>query len=488
MLNMKIRIAIITDIHSLGDSEKPEIRGDLAEVLLLRAVNRFNRWIKPDVVIVGGDIVNRCDDNQTACEALAKARQILDKLSCPYIAVRGNHDPAADDFYKIFERKDICDIAGYRFITFDDPEAPMFCATRTAEQLKRFNAARADFNGQIISIQHVSLFPPNASDCPYNYTNAEQIIAEMKKNKILMSVSGHFHNEMGLVQSDGLNFIGAPAVCESPFRYMVIDVDGEKVSATTDCFQLPPELGLVDRHVHTQLAYCSENMDASLVMKRYKDFGLAGVVFTEHTGQLYFEKEPFWTGDCFNAGLDGIDEKHNRMQQYFDLMKQNNVPLNSIGFEVDFDYSGRAMIRPEDKARAGFLIGSIHKLAELRKDNTDWQSVYKEFLWRTEAAVKSGINVLAHPFRLFQRAGSDVPDGIAKKIVKLLKAEKLAAEINFHSQENENKFVEMCVNSGVKLSLSSDCHNMYELGELWPHLQILKKAGVSAGDFKKILL
>jgi len=484
---MKIKIAIISDIHATEKPEKPEIRGELAENLLLRGVNRFNRWIRPDVVIVGGDLVDN-GGSKTAPEDLAKIRGILDKLNCPYIVVRGNHDPIAEDFYKIFDRKDQFEMKGCRFLTFDDPEEPNYCARRTIEQLDRLKSARTSFNGPIISIQHVPLFLPGTSDCPYNYTNAEQIIAEMKKYKIFMSVSGHFHNGMGLVESDGLNFIGAPAICESPFRYMVIETDGEEVSTMTDCFQIPPELGLIDRHVHTQFAYCSENMDIASVMKVYKDFGLAGVVFTEHTGQLYFDKESFWSGDCFKRGLEDVKEKDNRTQQYFELMKQNNVPIQSIGFEVDFDYSGRAMIRPEDKAKAGFFVGSIHKLAKLRTDNKNWRDVYDEFLWRTEAAVKSGINVLAHPFRLFHRADSKAPKDLAEKIVKLLKDNKVAAEVNFHVQEDESEFVEMCINSGVKLCLNSDSHNMSELGELWPHLKLLEKAGVSRSDFRKVLL
>lgn len=476
---MKMKIAIISDIHAPGSAENPALRGELAEILLLRAINRFNRWIKPDVAIICGDIVDG-NDNDVARLWLQKIRQILDKLACPYIAVRGNHDPSADYFYKVFERKEQFDIAGCRFVVFDDPQEPLFCASRTVEQINRFKTARADFNGPIISVQHVPLFPPGMSESPYNYTNAEQIISEMKKHNIFMSVSGHYHKGMGHIQSQGMNFIAAPAVCELPFKYMIIEIDGEKVTAPTDCMQVSPELGLIDRHVHTQFAYCSENMDAASVMKLYKDFGLAGVVFTEHTGQLYFDNESFWSGDCYKTGLAGAKGKDNRMQMYFELMRQNDVPAQSIGLEIDFDYSGRAMIKPADRAGANFFLGSIHKLDQPQNE--------QEFLWRTEAVLKSGVNVLAHPFRLFHRSGGEPPKELFEKVVKLLKDNKVAAEVNFHSQEAESEFVEMCINSGVKLSLSSDCHNMYELGELWPHLKMLEKIGVSNNQLSGILL
>jgi len=482
-----MKIAIISDIHAPCKADNPDIRGDMAEILLLRAINRFNRWIKPDLAIICGDFVDG-NDSEIAKIWLGKLQQILGKLTCPYIAVRGNHDPAAEYFYKVFERKDQLDIGGVRFLTFDDKEEPMFCASRTNEQIERFKSARANFAGPIVSVQHVPIVPPGMSDCPYVYTNSEQIIAAMKKYNIFMSVSGHYHKGLGHIQSDGINFITTPAVSVSPFKYMIVEIEGDKVSVTTDDMRLPSELGLVDRHVHTQLAYCSENMDAARILNLYKDLGLAGVVFTEHSGQLYFEDNPFWTGECYKNGLAGLNKKHNRMEQYFDLMKQNNVPKKSIGLEVDFDYAGRAMIKPEDRQRVGFLIGSIHKLAEMWKETIDWGAVKQEYLFRTEEILKSGVSVLAHPFRMFHRNGSRLPVDLYEKVIKLLKQYNTAAEVNFHSQEAEFEFVKLCVESGVRLSLSSDCHNMYELGELWPHLKMLEKAGVSKQDFNKVVL
>jgi len=77
---------------------------------------------------------------------------------------------------------------------------------------------------------------------------------------------------------------------------------------------------------------------------------------------------------------------------------------------------------------------------------------------------------------------------LLEKAVKLLKDNNVAAEMNFHSQQDEAEFFEKCINSGVKLCLSSDSHNMYEVGELWPHLKLLEKIGVSASDFQRVLL
>ena len=290
---MKIRIAVVTDIHAPGSDRYPERRGELAENLLLRVINRFNRWIRPDITIIGGDIVDGYD-SETAHNWLENLRPIFDKLKYPYVVIRGNHDPSTDYFYKVFKRQNQLDINGYRFVVFDDPEEPNFCASRTVAELQRFRTARAGHSGPVISVQHVPLFPPDVSDCPYNYTNAEQIITEMRKHKIFLSISGHYHKGVERINTQGLNFITAPALCEMPFSYVIIDAKDEKLSISTDCFRMPPELGLVDRHIHTQLAYCSENMDVDSVMKLYRDFGLRGVMFTEHTAQLYFDRDSFY--------------------------------------------------------------------------------------------------------------------------------------------------------------------------------------------------
>ena len=482
-----VKIAVISDIHAPGNPQNPQIRGELAEMLLLRAVNRFNRWIKPDVVIVCGDIVDG-GDNDVARLWLEKSRQILEKLACPYIAVRGNHDPSVDYFYKIFPSKDHVDISGCRFLVFDDHPEPMFNARRSGYQLERFGAARCGFAGPIISVQHVPLFPPGLSESPYNYTNAAQIIAEMKKYNVFMTISGHYHKGMGHIHHQGMNFIAAPAASQMPFGYMVIETDGRSTAVETQSMQLPAALGLVDRHVHTQLAYCSENMDVAQILRLYRDFGLADIVFTEHSGQLYFDNESFWNGDCYAAGLDKTNEKINRMPQYFGLMRENNVPQKSIGLEVDVDYAGRAMIKPKDKKNVQFLLGSLHKLQELDKPAIDMAAVKQEYLRRTEALLQSGVNVLAHPFRLFMRRQMPLPADLYEKLVKLLIQYNTAAEVNFHGQEAESEFFEMCLNSGVKLALSSDSHNMYELGELWPHLQMLRKLGVSNNDISRVVL
>jgi len=45
----------------------------------------------------------------------------------------------------------------------------------------------------------------------------------------------------------------------------------------------------------------------------------------------------------------------------------------------------------------------------------------------------------------------------------------------------------MCLESGVKIALGTDTHNLYELGFFNPHFDFLKSIGFS-GDLNDILL
>ena len=54
----------------------------------------------------------------------------------------------------------------------------------------------------------------------------------------------------------------------------------------------------------------------------------------------------------------------------------------------------------------------------------------------------------------------------------------MAAEINCHAGYRPSpEFFALCLKHGVKLSLGTDSHNLYEVGFIMPHLRILKAVG-----------
>lgn len=483
---MRIKIAVISDTHASKDIVK-NFRSDLVDVFLLKAVHRLNRWIKPDVVLVPGDIIS--DPTEPGIrKIMGRLKEALDLLECPFIIIPGNHDSDRELYEEFFPvGAEFFDIKGFRFVPFVDIDLDDCNSQRCAADIERMKRLRKDHAGPIVTMQHVSLFPPGATDSPYNLTNAEEIISVMEDQGVFLSISGHYHEGFDLVRRNGVGFITATAFCEEPFGFMVIETDGSEIDVTRHQLQIPEHLCLIDSHVHTPLAYCNENMDIEKSVVLGEALGLAGIVFTEHTGQLYFSQDDFWTGRCYEKGMALAEAKHDRMSRYFGDLSSAGISPGCMALEVDCDYDGNLMVKKTDADKAVYLTGSIHRLKELEKENPDEGRVYDEFLCRTEKMVGSGIKVLAHPFRVFHRKKIEVRDSVYGALVKILRGSGVAAELNFHTQEPAEVFIRSCLEAGVKLTLASDAHNLYEVGELGPHLKLLSDCGYE-GDLKDILL
>ncbi|OGV68395.1 MAG: hypothetical protein A3K19_05275 [Lentisphaerae bacterium RIFOXYB12_FULL_65_16] len=485
-----MKIAVIADLHYAGGAN-PAIasrRGEIADLLLHRAIHRINRLIKPDVAVILGDIVNdgQSPDAETLLEQLAK---LLKGCSVPWLIIPGNHDNLPlERFYAHFPRPpDWVDVAGVRLVPFIDPEEPGYNARREAHDIERMRAARSGWAGPIVSLQHTPLFAPGLVNCPYNYINATEILAVMRECGIGLAISGHFHPAYDLVRTDGIATVAAPALCEIPFGLLVVEIDGDRVTAARHDLRLPPELGLVDTHVHTHLAYCAENMDIRKTFALARDFGLGGVFFAEHSGQLYFDAKNYWGGACLEQGMSGAVPAADRSHLYFDALAAARCPASAIGMELDAAYDGSVLVRAEHEARLALRLGAVHGLAALRGPQPDMAKAQDEFLFLVEALLKHGIHSLAHPFRVFRRGGAKCPEALFAPTVRLLRQYKTAAELNFHTNEPPPAFVRLCLDAGVPFTFGSDAHNLYEIGEFALQLELLRACGFN-GDLKDVLL
>lgn len=485
---MDFKIAVIADLHYSEDANPllPERRGDYADIFLLRAVHRINRFIKPDLVLLLGDLIND-PLNEKALDYLRHLKSITDLLKMPVLAIPGNHDPAPTEFYTVFpETPEFFDINGYRVMTFLDKEEPGFNASRNPEDIRKMEANSKNFKGGIISAQHVPLFPPGTNGCPYNYTNAAEIISMMKKNNIFLSISGHYHTGFDIMNSDDMNFTAAPAFCETPFKFMEITIDGKKISSKYHSLKMPEEYSLTDYHVHTSMAYCNENITMGKAVELGKLFGLEKLVFSEHSGHLYFNNKNYGSDDFCNEGIRSRNLTP-RIEDYFASYRKLNSEMTYLGIEIDYDFKGYPIIKPEHLESVQMAIGSIHYLPELRKPVPDMEKATDEFLFISEKILKSGVKILAHPFRVFIRSGQKTPECLFEKLSDMLKEYGVSPEINYHTNNPEADFFRLCLNKGLKLALGSDSHNLYEVGEFAPHLEFLNTCGIT-GNPKEILL
>jgi histidinol phosphatase-like PHP family hydrolase/predicted phosphodiesterase len=484
---VQVKVAVIADTHFAPDPLNPERRGEIADILLLRAVRRLNRFVRPDVTLVLGDMV---DDGaaEDAASLLRRLRKIVDGVESPTIVIPGNHDGDVDAFYRVFAKPpDFVDVNGVRFVPFIDPEEPQYNARRTEQNLALMAKARAGFDGPIVAVQHVPVFPPGATECPYNYTNAAEVLDAMREHRYGLAVSGHFHAGMGPIEVGQSASVAAPALCRAPFAFITAVISDDGVQVSRHELQMPPELGLFDAHVHTQFAYCSENMDMARALGLAEDFGLAGIAFAEHSGQFDFEEEAYWAGDWYQRGAEKLHRPSGRLDAYVAAARQAGCPAGLIGIEADCNANGRALLRPEDRSKVGFLMGAVHVLPELRAARPNAERAADEYLASLQSLVRDGISVLAHPFRAFRQAGISPPHRLLEHTARLLRGSGVAAEINLHNNEPPPEFIRLCIQSGVKLALGSDAHNLCEIGDFYGNLELLRESGCDA-DLEVILL
>lgn len=481
------KIAIITDTHFGTNHPNCDRDCEIADILIQRAVYRLNRLIKPDVVLVLGDIIDNAE-KADAEERLVKLKSIIDKLDAPYIAIPGNHDGNPDLFYKFFDRPDdILDFEGIRFLSFIDREEPGYNASRSSKDIERFYKAGDNYKGPVVALQHVPLFPEKLSIAPYNYVNADDIISVMKETGVLLSVSGHYHKGAETFEDGGVNFVTAPALCESPYPLTVLTIDNGKTEIEIHNLKMDEKLELIDGHVHTNLAYCSENMSVPSAINLASKFGLKGICFNEHSGQLYFERKRYWNKTCMREGMEGALEEENRMADYITLKKEYENKNICFGLELDIDYKGNLLVKENDVDKFDYVTGALHSLENLSNENPPKKSDLEDFMRMTEKLLSYDIDVLVHPFRVFRRSGWETPKKLYLSIAEMLQKYDVAAEINFHTNEPPVEFIRICLEKGVKFSLGSDSHNLAEIGDFAYHLDLLKKAGFN-GDIQNILI
>lgn len=478
---MSLRIAAIADVHyAPGSLEQCGARRSaIADILLLRAVRRVNRFIKPDLTVMLGDLV---DDGSR--DGLERLKQIIDLLDSPCVVIPGNHDGDLDTFYSVYQRPPEClDIKGVRIVSFVDREEPGYNARRSKADIARMGRARSGYDGPTISLQHVPLFPPGASASPYGYTNAAAVWSAFQRNHFTLALSGHWHAGDDLAQHGA---VIVPALCEAPFAFTEITIEGDRVQTRRHELALPRDSKLVDCHVHTQFAYCGENLDMAAALGLAREYGLAGISLTEHSGQLYFDPDTFWGASFLRDGIETRHGRSNRMPAFLAEAGRHRPPA-LIGLEIDCDDWGRPVVRAEDMAGVDVRIGAIHWLQELRKPEPDYDAAAEEMLGRLSKFLSSGIQILAHPLRLFRECPDHLPQGLIPRLTDMLRKHDVAAEINFHNQETPPELVQACIKSGVKMAFGSDAHNLCEIGEFYPHLELMRRCGLTAADVKHVM-
>jgi histidinol phosphatase-like PHP family hydrolase len=250
---------------------------------------------------------------------------------------------------------------------------------------------------------------------------------------------------------------------------------------------------LVDTHCHTEYAYCATDIAAQDSIAISQTSGLHGLCLIEHTFQLYFDEDDAWSWDWQTDDAlvqDSWTTGRGRMPEYRKFVQglrdQHNGYVR-LGLEIDLRADGSLLLAEEDKRGWDLLVGSVHYIHDLDRGRATRAQTEKLFLRDVEQLLAHPIQVLAHPFRFLSRAELKRPRHLYKTVAQWLAESGVAAEMNFHWKKPDARFIEECLSLGVKIALATDSHEMKEVGDLSPHLKLLRQIGVRDEDLSDLL-
>lgn len=478
-----MKIVLISDLHYPANP--------LTDIFLLRAVHRINRYLKPDLVLLAGDLLHKT----ARAEDLGVLAEILQKLTVPYIAVPGNHDPSPEIFYRYLPRPaEFTDILGWRLIPFTDAETLDHNARLPESAFARLRRLTAEAPGAVVTLSHCPLFPPDAAACPFNYADAEKIL----QLPISLTLAGHYHRGLDCQAAAAGRTVRAyatPALYKPPFPYSVLELPdnprpGENAAGKIRIRHEPLRAGegFCDTHVHTRFAYCSEpNWDAERLFALAEAFGVRHFAFTEHSGHLYTNYAEFRNGTLDRDGIARAPGPY-RYAEYAAYLDSLGARVEfrgrfARGLEVDVGAHGEIILREEDARTLLFRIGAVHHLVNVN----DLEAAKNEFLFRCEALCRYGVKILAHPFRVFRKKMKcEPPAELFAPLAKMLKDHGVAAEINYHGNTPEPEFFALCHQMGVPLTCGSDTHNLYEIGEFYANFRLLAEIGMRPEELYRL--
>ncbi len=446
-----------------------------------RALLDARRRGAADAIVLLGDLIEDPTDAGAERDLAALEQTIHDAAgNLPLIMVPGNHDGNADLVLSIFgDRPGPHEVRGYRLHSFLDGWDECDVCRRPREDMRRFaEEAGPRSDKPLIVLQHNPLHPPIESEYPYILADCESIMSAYSDAGVLLSLSGHYHAGQEPSRSGGVSYYTCPALCESPFRYAMVTLEGREVTVTEHPLRLAESPPLIDVHTHTHYAYCGAGVSAVEVIRRARLFGLAGVCLTEHADQLYLTRQEHTSGHVFedpDFWCTPRSAESERMPRYRAEVGPLRNDFVSVGLEVELDADGRPALRDQHREGWDLLLGTVHWTPGGVEGLTA-SEVNRRFLRDTERILQSGVDVLAHPFRFFRRNKLAPPGELYRPVAVLLARYGAAAEINFHTNEPDPEFFTICIAEGVKIALGSDAHELREVADLHPHLAVLREA------------
>ena len=242
---------------------------------------------------------------------------------------------------------------------------------------------------------------------------------------------------------------------------------------------------MIDLHNHTPLCKHATGTPKEYIKEAIKK-GIKIYGFSDHA-PMEFDYE-------YRMSFNEMDIYENEIKKLKKEFKDKIEIL--LGYEVDFTpiVDKRVLNRKVD-----YLIGSVHFLDNWGFDNPEFikewdkrdvDDVYKEYFTKIEEMANSKLFDIVGHLDLVKVFGykpkKDIKD-IAKKAIKAIKNSGMSVEVNTAGLRKpikeiypNNELIEMILNEGIDLTLSSDAHSINQVGFMINEtLNELKKFGVT---------
>jgi hypothetical protein len=82
----------------------------------------------------------------------------------------------------------------------------------------------------LVALQHNPVYPPIDHEYPFLLSNADAVVESYREAGVILSLSGHYHPGQAPSQHAGVTFYTAPALCEAPFRFAHLRIEGQMVT------------------------------------------------------------------------------------------------------------------------------------------------------------------------------------------------------------------------------------------------------------------
>ena len=481
----ELQLIVVADLHFVGEAEHHGDTGDRRVELGLELIERIVRRARAegnvDAILVMGDLVD--NGNMPRSEKdLAALHDVLDAAGIISVIVPGNHDgPPEWLLDHMNDAPGPHTIKGYVLYSFADHvflEDKCFRNARDLDALIKFVTEHPE--QPVIALQHNPIYPHINDEYPYNIANPLDVIASYRRAAIVTSVSGHYHPGIPLTYSGGVGYVTCPALCEDPFPYLRLRVNGGEVISTRPKLKMDCPVTLSDVHVHTEFAFCGSGITAKTAIERAKQFGVDRISLTEHADQLYMDYDTWRMSEVISdpdLHHRMRDEKLDRYAEYRKAVEPLRSSSVRLGLEVECNSRFEPILLQEDRQGWDILLGGVHWMSTDMIQECGSRD--KTFMRLLDALIDSGVDILAHPFRYFHANGLPVPRQLFRTIAQLLADEGVAAEVNFHNNVPDDTFIRCCLEENVRIALGSDSHAFHEVGELQLHLDFLRRIGVS---------